>query len=217
MKKIYFILLLFGISGLTKTIGQKSVHIYSGLNASYCTLNTYSGGVFNDTLSRTLGIYYGFNGGFDIDFYLGPKWDLSLGLGINVVGGSDFYQEIEGDIFEDNLQLKLNNMSLPIKVKYKIAKKWWLTGGYALQYNVRKNQNLLAFDPLEPIPNPLFQRYQHIASIGAELEWKSLRFSANYLLWLQKILDTGSVDPSFRYSLSLSGFQVCVGYVFRDE
>jgi hypothetical protein len=211
--------------------GQKSVRLFMGVNHTSTDYKKFSNNLLVDSVSYTKDDILLPSVGFDYDIPIFKRMSITTGLGINIMGTSNYNDKLDQtlidsfgndqlkDYFAKNKDLKITYLRVPLLFKYNLGSEFYVLAGYAFNYSIRKTQNILAAGELNVFPPKIgfiYRNYHHAANFGIRKDWKHLSLSANYHLGISRIFDTEDFRPNERAYLTLSGFQFSIGYLIRQ-
>lgn len=212
--------------------GQKSVRLFTGLNYTSTDYKKFTNNTLVDSVSYTKDEILLPNIGFDYDIPLFKRMSITTGLGINIMGTSNYNDKLDQRLidsfsndqiknyFAKNKDLKITYLRIPLIFKYNLGSDLYVMAGYAFNYSIRKTQNILAVGELNVFPPRvgfIYRNYHHAANFGLRKDWKYLSISANYHMGISRIFDTEDFRPNERAYLTLSGFQFSIGYMIRQK
>lgn len=226
----YFIVFFLCVFGSLSN-AQKSIRFIAGLNYTQTNYYKIEFEKLVDTASYSQDLIVLPHFGFEYDIPIGNKFSFTTGLGLNMMGTSNYNSKIDYSLIDSitnqeviqylkaNKHLKIMYLRVPFMIKYDIKNNLFVFVGYSLNYSIRKSQNILALnnpDSFPPEVGFIYRNYHHAALFGIRKDWKNISISANYHLGLSRIYDTTDFRADERAYLTLHGVQLSFGYKITE-
>jgi hypothetical protein len=192
MKTKLFLPLIAGLLFSQVLMAQFHIGIKGGAN-----ITKVDGKSFNDQFK------YGYHLGGFAEIPLGEKWGIQpeVLFSQNSTTLDSNYNHVYQDVFNSNQSVKLNYLSIPILLNYKLIGNF-LTLQAGPQFGVLINQD----KTLLQNGGDAFKKGDFALTGGAQIKLSAIRITGRYIVGLNDINDIGSQDK-----WKNEGFQVSLG------